>query len=205
MQVLLGKEAGDFLSRNRFNVVQRLVAKNEKEVISKSRKLGFPVVLKVLSPRIVHKTEKGAVKTDIRNEKELKKAFRELKKFNSDFLIQKFIQGDWFLVGLKKDPSFGHVLGFGLGGIYTEVLKDVSFRVCPLSMKDIDSMLKETKAFQILSGARGKKYNLKAVKEILLKTSRFAKKYPNIMELDINPLVVNSKHAVIVDARVVLE
>jgi len=162
--------------------------------------------IKVLSSSIIHKTEKNAVKADIRNEKELKKAFHELKNIKGDgFLVQKFIPGDWFLVGLKKDPSFGHVLAFGMGGIYTEVLKDISFRVCPVSLNGINSMLQETKAFQILSGARGKKYNLDAVKGLLIKTSKLSKKYPNIKELDINPLVVNSRQAVIVDARVVLE
>lgn len=206
MQVLLEKEAEDFLARNRLNVVPRLTAKKEKEVFSKAKKLGFPVVLKILSRKFIHKTEKGAVKVDIRGEKELKKAFSELKEIKADgFLIQKFIPGDWFLVGLKKDPSFGHVVAFGMGGIYTEVLKDVSFRVCPLSVKDVNSMLEETKAFQILSGVRGKKYDMNAVKKLLLKVSQLPKKHPNIVELDINPLVVNSKQAVIVDARVVLE
>ncbi len=206
MRVLLEKEAEDFLARNRLNVTPHAVGKNEKEVISKAKKIGFPVVLKVISSKIVHKTEKGAVKVDIRNEKELKKAYHDMKKIRGEgFLVQKFIPGEWFLVGLKRDPSFGHVLAFGTGGIYTEVLKDVSFRICPLSLKDLNSMLEETKAFEVLSGARGHKYNLNAVKGLLLKVSKLPKKHPEILELDINPLVVNSKQAVIVDARVVLE
>ncbi|MFH1332014.1 MAG: acetate--CoA ligase family protein [archaeon] len=206
MRVLLEKEAEDFLARNRLNVTPRAVAKNEREIISKAKKIGFPVVLKVLSSKIIHKTEKGAVRVDIRSEKELKQAYRAMKHIRGEgYLIQKFIQGEWFLVGLKKDPSFGHVLAFGTGGIYTEVLKDVSFRVCPVSLKDVNSMLEETKAFKVLSGARGRKYNLNAVKGLLLKVSRLPKKYPEILELDVNPLVVNRKQAVIVDARVVLE
>ncbi|MEM4244601.1 MAG: acetate--CoA ligase family protein [Candidatus Nanoarchaeia archaeon] len=206
MRVLLEKEAEDFLARNRFNVVPRLIAKNDKQVFSKANKLGFPVVVKLLSRDFVHKTEKGAVEVDIRDKKELKKAVNELKKIKADgFLVQKFIPGDWFLVGLKKDSSFGHVVAFGLGGIYTEVMKDVSFRVCPLSKKDVDSMLKETKAFGILSGARGRKHDINSIKRLLLRISRLPQKHPEIVELDINPLVVNAKQAVIVDARVVLE
>ncbi len=205
MGLLLEKEAEDFLAKNRFNVVSHAVARTSKEVISKAKKLGFPVVLKALSNNLIHKTEKGAVKVDLRNEKELMHAYHELKNISPEVLIQKFIPGDWFLVGLKKDPSFGHVLAFGLGGIHTEVLKDVSFRVCPVNHSDINSMLAETKAFQILSGARGKTYNLEAVKNLLLKISVLPKKYPNIVELDINPLVVNSRQAVIVDARIVFE
>lgn len=206
MQVLLEKEAEDFLARNRLNVVPRLTAESEKQVLSRARKLGFPVVVKLLSRKFIHKTEKGAVKVDIRNEKELRKAYRQLKKITGDgFLIQKFIPGDWFLVGLKKDPSFGHVIAFGSGGIYTEVFKDVSFRVCPLSAKDVNSMIEETKAFKILSGARGMKHDIKSVKKLLFKVSRLPRKHPDIVELDINPLVVNKKQAVIVDARVVFE
>lgn len=205
MQVLLEKEAEDFLARNHFNVVPRLVARDERDVILKAKRLGFPVVLKVLSSKIIHKTDKGAVKVDLRNELELKKAFRELKHTKAEgYLVQKFIPGEWFLIGLKKDPSFGHVLVFGMGGVYTEVLKDVSFRVCPVSVSDVNSMIEETKAFKILSGVRSKKYDLDAVKGLLHKTSELAKKFPNIVELDINPLVVNAKQAVIVDARIVL-
>lgn len=204
--LLLGKEAEDFLAGNKINVVPRAVAKTESEVISKARKIGFPVVLKVSSKELIHKTEKGAVKVDIRNEAELRVAYKELKGIKSEgFLIQKFIPGDWFLVGLKKDPSFGHVLAFGLGGIYTEALKDVSFRICPVSSHEVDSMVKETKAFKILSGARGKKYDISAVKSLLLNISKLSNKYPNILELDINPLIVNSKQAVVVDARVILD
>ncbi len=206
MRVLLEKEAEDFLARNHFNVVPRLVAENERQVYSKACKLGFPVVVKLLSRNFIHKTEKGAVKVDIRNKEELKRAVIDLKKIKANgFLIQKFIPGDWFLVGLKKDPSFGHVVAFGLGGIYTEVMKDVSFRVCPLSKKDVDSMIQETKAFGILSGARGRKYDINSVKDLLFRISRLPERHPEIVELDINPLVVNAKQAVIVDARVVLE
>lgn len=205
MRVLLENEAEDFLAKNKFNVVPRFVAHSEKEVISKARKIGFPVVLKAISKKLIHKTEAGAVKVDIRNEKELKKAFRSLKKIRVDgFLVQKFVQGDLFLVGLKRDPAFGHVLAFGLGGIYTEVFSDVSFRVCPVSANEINSMLAETKAFKILSGVRGKKHDVNSVKSLLLRTSQLARDHPEILELDINPLVVNERQAVVVDARVVL-
>ena len=108
-------------------------------------------------------------------------------------------------VGLAAASTFGHVLAFGIGGIYTEVLKDIVLRVCPLDLNEIRNMMKETKSYKILEGVRGKKLNIKAVENLLKKTSDLTKKHPNITELDINPLVVNEKEAVIVDARIVLD
>lgn len=169
--------------------------------------LGYPLVLKVVSEKIIHKSDVGGVKVDIRSEEEAKKAYNEIMniKYAEGCLVQKFVPGDWFLVGLKKDPTFNHVLAFGTGGIYTEVIKDVALRICPASIDEIRKMMKETKSYKILEGIRGKKLNIKAVENILLKTSELTKKYPNIQELDINPLVVNEKEAVVVDVRIVLD
>lgn len=206
MEVLVEKEAEDFLEKEGFKVAERKATKTENEMLKAAKKIGFPLVLKVYSKKIIHKSDVGGVKTDIRNEEEARIAYKEIMsiKDSEGCLVQKFIPGDWFLVGIKKDPTFNHVLVFGTGGIYTEIVKDISLRICPVSLKEIRNMMKETKAYKILEGVRGEKLNVKAVEEVLKKTSDLTKKHPNIKELDINPLVVNEKEAVAVDVRIVL-
>jgi acetyl-CoA synthetase (ADP-forming) len=120
----------------------------------------------------------------------------------AEFLMQKFVKGQELLIGLKKDISFGHVLLFGLGGIYTETLGDVSMRILPVERKELEGMIKETKAFKILT-ARNKRINMTALLDVLEKTAHLAKKFPKIEELDINPLVINEKGCSVVDARIV--
>jgi len=207
MKVLVEKEAEDFLEKEGFPVAKRRVAKTESEMLKATEEIGYPLVLKVHSEKILHKSDVGGVKTDIRNEEEAKTAYKEIMsiKDSEGCLIQKFIPGDWFLIGLKKDPTFNHVLAFGTGGIYTEVIKDVALRVCPINLDEVRKMVKETKAYKILEGVRGKKLNIKAVEDLLLKTSELTKKYPNIQEMDINPLVVNEKEAIVVDVRIILD
>lgn len=207
MEVLVEKEAEEFLEKEGFPVAARKVTKTEEETLKAAKELGYPLVLKVHSEKILHKSDVGGVKVDIRNEEETKIAYNEIMSIKDaeGCLIQKFIPGDWFLIGIKKDPTFKHVLAFGTGGIYTEVIKDVALRVCPVSPNEIRKMMKETKGYKILEGVRGKRLNIEAVEEILQKTSELAKKHPNITELDINPLVVNEKEAVVVDVRIVLD
>lgn len=203
-KILTEKEAEDFLEKENFPIVKRKIAKNKKEILSYAKEIGFPVVLK--NPTLLHKTEKNAVKINI-TEKNIEKAYEELKKTKpSSILIQKYIKGSEILIGLKKDPSFSHVIAFGLGGIYSEILKDVSFRICPITKKDAAAMIKEIKGYQLLKGARGRKpVNIKLIENILIKISNLAKKYPNIRELDINPFMVDEKNAKIVDARIIFD
>jgi acyl-CoA synthetase (NDP forming) len=122
-----------------------------------------------------------------------------------NILVQKYTEGKQIIIGLKKDPTFGHVLAFGLGGIFTEILKDVSFRICPITEQDAELMIQEIKGYSILKGYRNSSANIKSIKQILMKTSELAKKYPKIKELDINPLIVNEKQATIVDARIIFD
>jgi len=207
MNILVEKEAEDFLEKEGFLVVKRALVKTEKELLKNAGKIGYPIVLKVYSKKILHKSEVKGVKTDIRNDKEAINAFKEIMRIKDSegCLIQEFISGDSFLVGLKKDPNFNHVIVFGLGGIYTEVIKDVSLRVCPVDLKEIRAMMRETKSFKILSGARGKKRNIGAVEKLLHSMSKLSQKHHNIKELDINPLIVNENSAIIADARIILE
>jgi acyl-CoA synthetase (NDP forming) len=208
MKIFVEKEAEDFLEKNKFPVAKRVFIKKENEIEGAIKKLGYPLSMKVVGQNILHKTDVGGVKLDIRTLNEAKKNFKILKKIkgNSGVLIQKFIEGKYVLVGLKKTSEFGHVLVFGLGGVFTEIISDVSFRVCPVNEKDVSEMIEEIKGKQILYGVRGgKRVNLKAIKQLLLKTCRLSSKYPNLKELDINPAVVNEKEAIIVDARAVFE
>ncbi len=207
MKVLVEKEAEDFLEKEGFPVAKRKIVRTEKDMLEAAKSIGYPLALKVVSEKIIHKSDVGGVKVDIRSEEEAKRAYDEIMniKYAEGCLVQKFVPGDWFLVGLKKDPTFNHVLAFGTGGIYTEVIKDVALRICPASINEIRKMMKETKSYKILEGIRGKKLNIKAVEDLLLKTSELTKKYPNIQELDINPLVVNEKEAIVVDVRIVLD
>jgi len=207
MKIMIEREAEDFLEKEGFPVVERVEVKNEVQLLNNARRLGFPLAMKVVSQKVLHKTDVGGVKLDIKTEDELKQAFHELEKIQGfeSVLIQKYTQGNFVLVGIKKDPTFGHVIAAGLGGIFTEVMKDVSFRVVPLTKDDALQMIEELKSYPILKGVRGMKANLDSIIEIILKLSKLAEKYPKIQELDINPIVVNEEKSIIVDARIIFE
>lgn len=199
MRILNEDKAEEFLEENGFPIVKRELVKSLEGALDSAEKIGYPIVLK--NPKILHKTEKNAVKICTRDN--IKENYNSLN--SKEVLVQKFVEGNEILIGLKKDPSFGHVIAFGLGGIFSEVLKDVSFRICPVKEKDIDEMIKEIKGYKILLGVRGQKaVNIDRIKEILKKISNLSEKYPEIIELDINPLIVG-KDAEIVDARIVME
>ena len=118
-------------------------------------------------------------------------------------MVQKDIEGKQVIVGIKKDPTFGHALLFGLGGIFVETIKDVSFRVCPVTNNDVKEMMEEIQGYSLLTGLRGEKpVNLDKIRKILLKLCTLDKKHKNIEELDINPLIVNHNDVEIVDARI---
>ncbi|MBI2672072.1 acetate--CoA ligase family protein [Candidatus Woesearchaeota archaeon] len=206
MNILTEKEAEDFLEKNGFPVAKRIVTKDLSQAIKAAEKIRYPVVLKIVSKKILHKSDVGGVKLNIKNEEELKKAFDELKKIKyfEGAIVQEYLDGKYIICGLKKDETFGHVLVFGLGGIFTEVIKDVSFRVCPINKKEAEDMIKEIKGYQILKGMRGEKaVNLDSISNVLIKLSNLAQRYKNIHELDINPLIVNEKSSKVIDARIV--
>ena len=197
MLILKEHQAELFLKKEGFPVVESHLVRDAAQLIKYGKKLGFPVVLK--NPDILHKTEKNAVKTNV-YENNLDYEYDNLKAKN--VLIQKQIKGHEFLVGVKKDNVFGHVIAFGIGGIFTEVLKEVSFRVLPVNKKDAIDLIRENKAYDLLN-ERGKKIPTKKIENIILKISELAERHPNIIELDINPLIVNEREAKIVDARIV--
>lgn len=205
-------KVNSLLARFNLPVAKQDTAKTQEEALKISKKIGFPVVMKIVSPEIVHKTEAGAIKVDIKNEQEAKTAFSEIiansKKYNKNakiqgVLIQEMMQGQEVIVGMKNDAQFGQVIMVGLGGVLVELIKDVSFRIAPVDRKMALEMLKELKSYNLLDGFRGaKKANINAVVDIIVKTSDLVLKNKDIVELDFNPVIVNEKNAKIVDVRI---
>jgi len=184
--------------------------KREGELARAVSKLSFPLVLKAIAPREVHKTEAGLVKTTLHSEREVVSAFKEISG-NAErqgialdgFLLQEQKSGVELIIGGKRDAVFGETVLFGSGGLLTELFQDVAVRVAPLSRKDVRGMVFETKASAFFNekGFRGKKVDFDVIASIILKTSRLLLKEKRVQELDFNPVIANEKKAWIVDAR----
>lgn len=199
MKVLMEKEAEDFLEKKGFKVIKRGLAGNLNQAKEIGKKIGYPVVLK--NANLLHKSDKGGVILDV-NENNIEESFKKLK--SNKVLIQKYTQGKEILLGIKKDPTFGHVIVFGIGGIYTEILHDVSMRVFPIEKSDAVEMVNEIKFEKILE-SRGMKANKDMIITNILKLNELIRKNKNIVELDINPLLVDETSAIVADARIVME
>lgn len=195
------------LEKHGFTLLPYKLAKSEKEAVDAARKIGYPVALKIVSPEIEHKTDVGGVKVNIRNDESLALAYRDVvqsaagKKIDG-VLVQKMARkGVELIIGGKKDPQFGHMMVLGLGGIYVEIFRDVSARICPLVSSDVEEMVAELKSHPLLEGARGKKpINKKALQQLILKACNFMQK-EDIKEMDLNPVVFDDQGCDIVDAR----
>jgi acetyl-CoA synthetase (ADP-forming) len=177
---------------------------SESEAISVAEKIGYPVALKIFGSQIFHKVDIGGVRTKINNQDELRKAFSSLSVIKNidGMIVQKMEFGQQVFIGMKRDNQFGPVLMFGLGGIFVEVLKDISFRICPVSEKEALSMIKEIKGYKILEGVRGKQgVNIKELTEMIVRVSRLALKETNIKEIDFNPVLANEKEIKAVDFK----
>lgn len=195
------------LEKNGFSLLPYELAKSEESAARAAKKIGYPVALKIVSPQIEHKTDVGGVKVDIKSEEVLRHNFREIvqnakgKKVHG-VLVQKMARkGVELIIGGKKDPQFGHMIVLGLGGIYVEIFRDISARICPLTSRDVAEMVSELKVHPLLEGARGKKpINKKALERLVLNTCSFMHK-EDLKELDLNPVVFDEKGCDIVDAR----
>jgi acetate---CoA ligase (ADP-forming) subunit beta len=209
-------ESKQVLEKSGINIVKAELAASATEAVAISKKLGFPVVLKVASPDIVHKSDIGGVKVGLNNATQVTKAYKEImaavkKKQPKAKIHGVSVQpmakaGVEVIIGMTKDAQFGPVLMFGLGGILVEILKDVSFRIVPLEKKDAKEMIRDIKGYPVLEGYRGQPpSDVAALENMIMKISAFVEKNPEIKELDLNPVFAYSKGAVAVDARVVLE
>lgn len=202
--------AKKILSSYNILVVKEKLAKSQKEAIMWAKEIGYPVVLKGFSSTLVHKSEYGIIKLNLKNANEVKSAWNEInsKKINLEgVLVQKQIKADIeLIVGIKRDLTFGPCIIFGLGGIFTEALGDISIRVAPLDKIEANEMIKEIKGYKVLKGWRGKKeVNINLLSDILVKVSKISENFPQIQELDINPLLVQDGVPVVVDALIILE
>lgn len=209
-------ESKQLLQKAGINVLEAKLATTMKEAVALSKEIGFPIVLKVASPDVVHKSDAGGVKVDLRNATQVSNAYREIMASIKQAFPKAKIDGVSVqplakpgvetIIGMTKDAQFGPVLMFGLGGILVEILKDVSFRIVPLVRRDAREMVREIKGYPVLEGYRGQKpSDVAALEDMLLKVSDFVEKNPDIKELDLNPVFAYSDGALAVDARVVLE
>jgi acyl-CoA synthetase (NDP forming) len=214
--ILTEFESKKILKQFRIPVVEARLAKNQKDAASLSQKVGFPVVLKIISPDVIHKTDSGGVKLGLKSVSEVRKAYNEIlesvkKKFPSAVIhgvsVQKMARpGTEVIIGSSKDPQFGPVIMFGLGGIFVEMLKDVSFRIIPVARRDAQEMIKEIKGYPLLQGYRGKEpASIPVLIDMILKISNLINKNPQIKELELNPVFAYKDRAVAVDARIILE
>ncbi|MGI6318788.1 MAG: acyl-CoA synthetase [Firmicutes bacterium] len=207
---LMEHECKELLVREGISTNSILVANSLDEAIEFSQRIGYPVVLKVLSPEVIHKSDLGGVKLNLKSAAEVELAYKEIiSAFSNNKLagvaVQKMVPpGLEAIVGVSTDPAFGPVLMFGLGGIFVEVLKDISFRVLPVTEPDIDEMLKEIRGYNLLQGFRGTAVDLPALKDLLLKVSALVIKHPEIKELELNPVFLYPKGNMAVDARIFL-
>ena len=209
-------ESKTMLAKQGIPVVEARLARSKREAVAISREIGFPVVLKIMSPDVVHKTDSGGVRLGLANATQVGRAYSEIvssiRQAHPGARVQGVSiqsmapQGVEVIVGMSKDPQFGPVLMFGLGGVLVEVLKDVSFRIVPITRRDAGEMIREIKGYPILEGYRGQKpASIRALEELIVKVSEFVEKNPQIEELDLNPVFAYPDRAVAVDARIILK
>jgi acetyltransferase len=205
------------LSHYGIPIIEERIGKSAEEAVSAAKEIGFPVVLKVSSPDIPHKTEAGVIRLNVRTEHEVLKSYQEIIQAASRFnpqaridsvLVQKMAQGgSEVIVGVKRDPQFGAMVLFGLGGIFVEILEDFSMRPVPITREDAREMIQEIRGYPILQGARGKKKaDEEALIDILLRVSRLAEDWrEELSEIDLNPIMLfeEGRGAFVLDALMI--
>ena len=208
-------EALKILGAYGFPVLKNAFAKNEFEAVKFADEIGYPVVLKISGSNVIHKSDVGGVKVNLKNKQEVIDGYNDIIKsvkskqpdadINGVLVEEMAGRGKEIILGLKRDPSFGPVIMFGLGGIYVELFKDVSFRLAPVSQFDIKEMIQETKSYKLLTGLRGDKpADIESLEDCIARFSQLALDIPEITEFDINPLVVHEKGCHVLDARIML-
>ena len=214
--VLTEIEAKQILSEAGINCSDTRLAASKDEAVAISEEIGYPIVLKISSVDITHKSDAGGVKVNLTDKAAVEQAYDEImasctaKHPDADIegvAVQGMAKmGTEVIIGMTKDPSFGPVLMFGLGGRFVEVLKDVAFRIVPLDKTDASEMINEIKGKKLLEGYRGQDpADIPFLEEILLKLSALVDKTEGISEIDMNPVFAYQRGAVVVDARIILE
>jgi len=210
-------EAKQFIEMYGIKSTMPHIAKNEEEAVKTASKVGYPVVMKIHSPNISHKSDAGGVALDLQCEETLRQAYKDMIKTVKEKVpnaeikgvtIQKMIKnkGSELIIGSKKDPIFGSVILFGMGGVYTELFKDKAIGFPPLNQVLARRLIEKTKAYELLKGFRGlPPVNVKKVEEILINFSQMIIDHPEIQEVDINPLIASGDDIIAVDARIIID
>jgi acyl-CoA synthetase (NDP forming) len=213
--VLTEIESKQVLAAAGIPVAEAHLATTPEDAAKAAKKVGFPVVIKVVSPDITHKSDVGGVRIGLQSTKEVIAAFEGMLDAVREAQPKARIDGVAVqhmapaaievIIGMSKDPQFGPVLMFGLGGVLVEVLKDVAFRIVPLEPRDARQMVREIKGYPVLEGARGRDAaDIAALESLILKLSEFVEANPQVEELDLNPVFVYSDGVIAVDARIVV-
>jgi len=210
---LVEPEAYELLEAYDVSVPRHQVVTSAEQAEVAAAEVGYPVVAKIVSPDILHKTEVGGVLLNLNDAAAVRAAYRQIVErarqaraaLRGVLISHMAPPGTEVIAGLTQDAQFGPVVMFGLGGIFVEVYRDVSFRLIPLTEPDAAAMIREIKASPVLQGVRGRRpADLQALADLLLKVSRMAEENPEIAEMDLNPIIVYEKGLSVVDARVLL-
>ncbi|GAB4194398.1 MAG: acetate--CoA ligase [Roseiflexaceae bacterium] len=218
-RVALGEiEAREVIEAYGMRLPQSRLARSPEEAAQIASEIGFPVVMKISSPDILHKSDIGGVRVGIADATAARDTYELIeyraRKYSRDatiwgVLVQEMVpKGREVLVGVTRDPQFGPLVAFGLGGIYVEVLQDVAFRLAPVSRQEVHEQVRAIRTFALLQGVRGEPpADIAAAEEVVLRVSQLVTDFPEIVEMDINPLVVNNQGqgAVVLDARIILQ
>jgi acetyl-CoA synthetase (ADP-forming) len=204
-------EATQVLAAYGIPVTRECLVENRSDVEKAVREIGYPLVMKGCSSEIAHKTEKGLIHVDIRSNAEALKVFDEIKArlnvFRGSVLIQEMVKGRRELVmGLTRDDQFGPCVMFGLGGIFTEILKDISFRKAPLEKNDALEMMQEIKGHKILGAFRGMEaVDVESLADMLIRLGQIGLEVDHVQEIDLNPVIIFGKKPIVVDALIILK
>lgn len=212
---LLEPEAKEVCRMYGLPVTRLGVATNEDELLKLSKEIGYPVVLKILSPNVLHKSDVGGVLIGLKNDEEVLNGYRQIinnvRKNKPDAIISGVVVQEMVppstevIIGVTKDPQFGHAIMFGLGGIFVELFKDVSFRIIPITRKDAEEMITEIKGYTLLKGYRGRPpADINSIINALLTVSQIIEENHEISEMDLNPILVYENGIKVVDARIVV-
>ncbi len=211
-KILSEYEANLLLNQYSIPTAREVLVRDRNELKDAGQAIGFPMVMKGCSPEITHKTEQGLIITDIRNENEASEAFDEIYEKirhlkDAGVLVQEMVKGKReLMVGMIRDPQFGPSVMFGLGGIFTEILRDVSFRVAPLDVKEAMDMMMEIGAKKILDPVRGMPaVDIEMLAELIVNVGKIGLENEHIKEMDINPLIISGSTPIAVDALIVLD
>jgi acetate---CoA ligase (ADP-forming) len=209
-------EAMQILTYYGFQFPKHAIARTSKEAAERASTIGFPVVMKISSPDILHKTDVGGVRVNVKSPKEAEDVFLDITANARRIMPDAFIKGVMVfemlkggkevILGVTYDRTFGHMIMFGLGGIYVEVMKDVAFRIVPVARRDALAMINEIKTIGLLRGARGERpADIDAIASYIVNLSCLVSDFPDIQELDVNPLMVMEKGAISLDARIIFK